>query len=145
MRAHCSHSFPTDASGQLDVFWHNGDTFRVDGAQIGVFEKANEVRFRGFVQSKDSGALEAQVRFEVLGDLPYEALERQLPDQQVGGLLVPADLPKGDRARSVAMRFLHTASRWLRFARGFGCQLFARRLATSGFPRSLLCAGHSVC
>lgn len=34
-------TFSTYSSCKLDVFWHNGDSFCVDGAQVGVFEKAN--------------------------------------------------------------------------------------------------------
>ena len=30
-------------------------------------------------------------QFEILGDLPHQPLERQLPDQKLGGLLVTAD------------------------------------------------------
>ena len=31
----------TDAAGKLDVLWHDANTFSVDGAQVGVFEKIN--------------------------------------------------------------------------------------------------------
>ena len=30
-------AFVTDSTGKLDVFGHDGDTFGVDGAQVGVF------------------------------------------------------------------------------------------------------------
>ena len=31
-------SFSMDSAGQLDVLGHDGDTFSVDGTQIGVFK-----------------------------------------------------------------------------------------------------------
>ena len=34
----------TDAAGQLDVLWHDGDTLGVDGAEVGVLEEADNVR-----------------------------------------------------------------------------------------------------
>ena len=38
-------------------------------------------RFGGFLQRKDSSALEAEVRLEVLGDLADETLEGELADE----------------------------------------------------------------
>ena len=63
----------------------------MDGAEVGVLEEANKVGLSGLLQSKDGGALEAEVRLEVLGDLANEALERKLADEQLRGLLVAAD------------------------------------------------------
>uniref|UniRef100_T1GIP6 Uncharacterized protein n=1 Tax=Megaselia scalaris TaxID=36166 RepID=T1GIP6_MEGSC len=42
-------SFSTDTSGQLDVLWHDGDTFGVDGAQVGVFKQTYQISFAGFL------------------------------------------------------------------------------------------------
>ena len=39
--------------------------------------------------------LEAEVSLEVLGDLPNQTLEGELPDEGVSALLVLADLAKG--------------------------------------------------
>ena len=44
-------TFSTDSSGQLDVLWHDGDTFGMDGAQVGVLEKSDEVSFGCFLES----------------------------------------------------------------------------------------------
>ena len=135
-------TFTTDASGQLDVFWHNGDTFGVDGTQIGVFKKANQVRFGCFLQGKNSGTLESQVRFEVLGDFTYKALKGKLADQQVSGLLLLSDFTKGYGSWPVSVRFLYTTGSWGGFTGSFGRQLFAWCLATSGFTCGLLGTGH---
>ena len=42
------------AAGQLDVLGHDGDTLGVDGAQVGVLEQADQVGFRGLLESQDS-------------------------------------------------------------------------------------------
>ena len=87
-------SLSTDAAGQLDVLGHDGDTLGVDGAQVGVLEQTDQVGLAGLLESHDGGALEPQVSLEVLGDLPHETLEGQLADEELGGLLVPSDLPE---------------------------------------------------
>merc|ERR1711951_68348 len=71
----------TDAAGQLDVLGHDGDTLGVDGAQVGVLEKADKVSLRSLLQSHDSAGLETQVSLEVLGNLTNQSLEGQLADQ----------------------------------------------------------------
>ena len=60
----------------------------MDGAQVGVFEEPDEVRFGGFLEREDGAGLEPEVGLEVLGDLADEALERELADEELGGLLV---------------------------------------------------------
>jgi hypothetical protein len=47
---------------------------------------------------------------EVLRDLTHETLEGQLADEEFGRLLVATDFTEGDRARTEAMRLLHTTS-----------------------------------
>ena len=94
VRSRDGHLLPTttlgalaaDPAGQLDVLGHDGHTLRVDGAEVGVFEEADEVRLRGLLEGEDGGTLEAEVGLEVLGDLANEALERELADQQLRGL-----------------------------------------------------------
>jgi len=48
-----------------------------------------------YLKGANGRTLEAQVGLEVLGDLPDQALEGQLADQQLGGLLVTTDLSQG--------------------------------------------------
>jgi hypothetical protein len=81
----------------------------VDGAQVGVLEETDEVSLRSLLESEDGRGLETEVRLEVLGDLTHQALERKLAEEELGGLLVPTDLTKGDGARPVTMGLLHTA------------------------------------
>jgi hypothetical protein len=59
----------------------------VDGAQVGVLEQTYQVSLGRLLQSHDGGALEAQIRLEVLGDLTHQTLEGQLADQQLCALL----------------------------------------------------------
>jgi len=68
----------------------------VDGAQVGVLKERDEVSLNGLLESTDGGRLEAKVRLEVLSDFTDQALERQLADQQLGGLLVTTDFTESD-------------------------------------------------
>ena len=58
---------------------------------VSVFEQPDEVGLSCLLDGHDSGALEAKVGFEVLSDLPDEALEGQLTDEKLSGLLVTPD------------------------------------------------------
>ncbi|KAL0623398.1 LOW QUALITY PROTEIN: Zinc finger protein [Plecturocebus cupreus] len=120
---------PADTPRELDVLGHDGDALGVDGAQVGVLEEPHQVGLAGLLQRHHRGALEAQVGLEVLRDLAHQALERQLPDQQLGGLLVAADLAQGHGARAVAVRLLHAAGGRSALASRLGGQLLARSLA----------------
>ena len=64
------------------------------------------------LKSSDGGALEAEVSLEVLGDLTNEPLEGQLPDEQLGRLLIATDLAEGHGAGPVPVRLLD--STWKR-------------------------------
>ena len=75
----------------------------MDGAQVGVLEEADEVGLGGLLEGEDGGGLEAEVGLEVLGDLADEALEGELADEELGGLLVLADLTKRDGTGAVAV------------------------------------------
>ena len=54
----------------------------------------------------NGGALEAEVRLEVLGDLTHETLEGELVEEELGGLLVPTDL--GEQVEVGNMRPAHS-------------------------------------
>ena len=132
----------TDAAGKLDVLGHDGHTLGVDGAQVGILEEANKVCLGSLLQSKDGGALEAQIRLEVLGDLANEALERKLADEQVRGLLVAADLAKSHGTGAVAMGLLDTSGGRCRLAGCLGGELLAGGFASGALAGGLLGAGH---
>merc|ERR1719266_1232091 len=91
---------------QLDVLWHDGHTLGVDGAQIGVLEQTDQVGLTGLLQSPNGGTLEPEICLEILGNLPHQPLEGQLPDEKLGGLLVTPDLPESDCAGPVSVGLL---------------------------------------
>jgi hypothetical protein len=135
-------TFTSDSSRQLDILRHDGDSLGVDGAQVGVFEQANQVRFGRFLQRQDRGGLESQVSLEILGDFSDQSLERQLSDEQFRGLLVLADFSQRDGTRAVSVRLLDATSRRRGFARGLGRELLSRGFATGGFTGSLFGTSH---
>ncbi len=65
----CLSTLASDAPGQLDILWHDGDTLGVDGAQVGVLEETDQVSLAGLLEGTDRRRLESQVGLEVLGDL----------------------------------------------------------------------------
>ena len=79
-----------------------------------------DTKLSSYLKCANGRRLKAQIGLEVLRDLADEALERQLADEQLGRLLVPADLTQRDGARAVAVRLLHAAGRWRRILRGLG-------------------------
>ena len=134
-----------DTAGKLDVLGHDGHTLGVDGAQVGVLEKTDKVGFAGLLQSHDSRALEAQVSLEVLGDLTDQALEGQLPDQELGALLVTTDLTQSNGSRPVTMGLLHSTGGWGALTGGLGGKLLPGGLASSRLTGGLLGTSHREC
>lgn len=104
----------------------------MDGAEVGVLKEGDEVGLDGLLESADGGALEAEIALEVLCDLTDETLERELADQELGGLLVATDLTKSDGTGLITMRLLDTAGRRGGLASGLGGELLTRGLATGG-------------
>ena len=132
----------TDAAGKLDVLWHDGDTLGVDGTEVGVLEEANEVGLGCLLEGKDGRGLETKVSLEVLGDLADETLEWELADEELGGLLVPADLTESHGTWTVAVRLLDASSGWGGLASGLGGELLAWGFASGRFACGLLGTGH---
>lgn len=137
-----SSPFAADASGQLDVLGHDGHAFRVDGAQVGIFEKTDKVRLAGFLQGHHGRTLETQVGLEVLGYLSHQTLERQLADEELGAFLIATDLAQRDGSWPVAMRLLDAAGGRGALASGLRGELFPRCLATGRLASGLLSTSH---
>ncbi|RXN00305.1 hypothetical protein EOD39_9786 [Acipenser ruthenus] len=97
--------FTSDAAGQLDIFGHDGDSLGMNDTQIGVLKEPDQVSLARLLQHHDSGALEAQVGLEILGDFSDQPLERQLVDQQLSGFLIAADLPQSHSPGPVTVKF----------------------------------------
>ncbi len=138
-----SSTLATDAACELDVLGHDGDALGVDCAQVGVLKQTDQVGLSCLLQSEHCGRLKAQIGLVVLGNLTNQALEWQLADQQVGGLLVLANLTQGDGTRAVAMGLFDTTGGGGRLASSLGCELLTGGLATCRLAGSLLGTSHS--
>lgn len=92
---------------------------------------------------EDSRALEAQIVLKVLGDFAHESLKGELAQEQLGRLLVLADLAKRHCSRAITVRLLHR-TRGATLARRLCRQLFAWRLSRDRLARRLLCTSHEL-
>jgi hypothetical protein len=91
----------------------------VDGAEVCVFEKSDQVSFCGLLECKNGSGLESKVGFEFLSDFSDESLERQFSQKEVSGFLVFSDFSQGNCTRSESVGFLNSASGWGGFTGGF--------------------------
>lgn len=135
-------TFTPDTPGQLDVLGHDGYPLGVDGAQVGVFEQAHQVRLTRLLQSHHSGRLKPQVGLEILRDFTNQTLKWQLPDQKLGALLVTPDFSQRHRTRSIPMRLFDTAGSGCTFPGGLGGQLLSGCFSTGRLSGSLLSTSH---
>ena len=131
-----------DVPGELNILWHDSDTLGMDGAQVGVLKETNQVSLRGLLESHDSRGLETEVSLEVLGNFSDKALEGQLADEELSGLLVTTDLTESNGTRAVTVGLLDTSGGGGRLASGLGGQLLPGGLATSGLASGLLGTSH---
>ena len=137
-----SSAFTANTAGELNVFGHDGNPLGMDGAKVGVLEESNKVGLGGLLEGQDGGGLEPEVGLEVLGDLPDEPLEWKLPDEELGGLLVPPDLPQGDGSGPVPVRLLDASDGRGGLPGGLGSQLLPRSLSSSRLSGRLLRSCH---
>ena len=114
----------------------------MNGTEICVLEEPNQIGLGGFLECGDGAALESEVGLEVLGDLPHQPLERQLPYEELRALLVLPDLTKSHCPRPETVRLLHAAGRRSGFPGGLRRQLLPRRLSSGGLSCRLLRASH---
>ena len=126
----------------LDVLRHDCNSLGMDGAQVGVFEHADQVALTGFLQGHDCCALESQISLEVLSDFTDKTLERQLSDQQLSWLLISSDFSQSDCSWSVSVRFFQTTSWGSALACCLRCQLLSGSFTTSTLSCSLLRSCH---
>ena len=132
----------TDTASQLDVFWHDSNTLGVNGTQVGVLEKTDKVSLTGLLEGHDSRALEAQVSLEILGNLTDQALEGQLADEKLSGLLVSPDLTESNCSWPISVGLLDSSCGRSRLAGSLGGQLFPGGLASGRFASGLFGTGH---
>ena len=132
----------TDAASQLDILGHDGDTLGVDGTQVGIFEKTNQVSLSSFLEGQDGRSLESEIRLEVLGNLTHKSLEGQLADEKVSRLLVTTDLTERDGTGSVSVGLLDTSGGRSGLAGCLGGELLSGSLSSGGLSGGLLGSGH---
>lgn len=86
----------------------------------------------------------ASSRTELAGKCT-ESLEGELPDEQVGGLLVLPDLPQGHGSGAEPVGLLHAGGDWGSLSGDLlGDQLLSGDLLSSGFPCGLFCPCHLI-
>ena len=109
-------SLASDASGQLDVFGHDGDSLGVNGTQISIFEETNQVCLARFLKCSDSGALKSEISLKILSYFANKTLERSLADEQLGALLIATNLAQRNRAWSETVCLHNAVGRRTRYA-----------------------------
>uniref|UniRef100_A0A915AQ33 Uncharacterized protein n=1 Tax=Parascaris univalens TaxID=6257 RepID=A0A915AQ33_PARUN len=134
--------FSTDTACQLDIFRHNGHSFGVDGAKVGILEKTNEVRLTGLLERKNCRRLETQICFEILSDLSYKTLEGQFTDKKFRRFLITTNFTQSHRTWAVPMWFLHSSSSRCRLSSRLSRQLFPWSLASRRLTSRLFCTSH---
>ena len=132
-----------DSAGELDVSDHDGDSSGVDGAEVGVFEQADQVGFDGFLESEEGRALESELAVRLVGDVLDDSLERKLSDQKISGLLVSSDLSESDSSGPVSMGLLESSSLGGTLSGSFRVKSLSGSLDTGGgLSSSSLSSGH---
>ena len=106
-------SLSSDSSGELHIFWHDGNSLGVDGAEVGVFEKSDHVSFSGFLEGEDGGALESEVVLEFGSDFTDESLEGELADEEFSGFLEFSDFSESDGSGTESVGSLDTSGNLL--------------------------------
>ena len=114
----------------------------MDGAKVGVLEESDEVSLAGLLESHDGGALESEVGLEVLGDLTDKSLEGELPQEELGRLLVTTDLTQSDGSGPVSVGFLDSSGGWGALSGSLGGQLLSGSLSSGGLTGGLLGTSH---
>ena len=139
-----SSSLTADSAGELQVLGHDGDTSGVDGSEVGVFEKTDEVSLGGLLKGEDSRGLESEISLELRSDLSNESLEGELSNEELGALLEAADLTESDGAGSESVGLFNATSIAAScFLSGnLDGNSLSGSLATGVLASSLLCSCH---
>ena len=114
----------------------------MDGTKVGVLKETDEVSLGGFLKSENGGGLESGLRSELVGDLLNESLEGELPDEELGGLLVPPDLSGGDGSGPESVGLLDSSGGGGRLLGSLRVELFPGLLDSM---RALSCGGLCSC
>jgi len=83
-----------DASGQLHVSGHDGDTLSMERAEIRVLKQTDEMRFTSFLQREDRKTLKSDVVPHVLSYFLHQPTKGSLPHQKIRRSLVTTNFPQ---------------------------------------------------
>ena len=103
-------TFTTNTTCQLQITRENRYSFGMDRTQVTIFKQTHQICLTGFLKCQDGRSLETKIGLEILGNFTYQTLEWKFADQEFRGFLVASNFTKSNRTRSIAMRFLDTAS-----------------------------------
>lgn len=139
-----------NASGELYVVSFERDAFGMNGKVLRFFEQLDEISLGGFLKRDHCCVLVAKIVWQVflfhniLRDFSHEPAEGTLSNEKIRALLVLSNVHQGARARTVAVRFLWTASRHGVLSRSLCGEAFPWGLAASRLAGCLFCASHGV-
>lgn len=131
-----------DATGKLYVLRHDRHTLRVNRTQVGIFEQTNKISLCCLLERKDCVALKPEVRLKILRNFSHKALERQLANKKLCGLLVLSDFSQRNGPRPVTMGLFNSPRGRSALTGSFGCQLLPRGLSSCRFARRLFRTSH---
>ena len=94
------------------------------------------------LQSQHSCCLITKILLEVIGNLTHKTTKGCLADEEVGGLLVPTDLTKGNGSWTITMGLLDTSGGRGSITSGLGGERLAGGFASGGLAGSLFGASH---
>ena len=99
------------------------------GTQVCDLENAKHVA----IIQKDHQSLEVELDLETLNYFVDKALEGEILDQEVGGILVLPDLVKGNRVGALVVSLLHPSSSGVGLVGRLGNNLFLGALPPVNF------------
>ena len=127
------------------TFGNERATPGMECAKLRVGQNANQIGLRSLVKSPKSLLLKTKVVLEIIGHLLDETMEGSSSDEQVGTLLIAANLTKGNSTRTEAMGLLDSARhRGLCFHSCHAWEHLPRYLSTRELTSSLLGDSHTA-
>jgi hypothetical protein len=114
----------------------------MDGAQVGVLKKSNEISLSSLLKSKHGTALESEVSLVVLSDLTNKSLEWKFADEELSALLVLSDFTEGDGSWAIAVWLLDTTGARRALLSCLGGKMLLWLLSCWSFACGMLCSCH---
>ena len=96
------------AANRPYVLWHDCDTSRFDGTQVGALGEAKQVSTNDFLEGHDSLGLETKISLEVHHNFSDNWLERKLVDEELSGLLIMMGITGRNINRVVTVGLIDT-------------------------------------